>query len=237
VRVVILAGGRGTRLTPYTTVLPKPLVPVADLPIVEILIRQLVHFGLTDITLSIGHLGELIRAYFATREHLPSELRLEYVVESAPLGTAGSLAMVPDLTETFLVANGDVLTTMDFRRLIRYHRESAAQLTIAMHTREIQIDLGVMTTDAQARVTAYREKPVLHYQVSMGIYVYEPGVLRHIPAGRHLDFPDLVHRLLAAGERVVGYASDDFWLDIGRHEDYQRATDEFERRRASFHVD
>jgi NDP-sugar pyrophosphorylase family protein len=236
-KVVILAGGKGTRLAPYTAILPKPLVPVSDLPIVEILVRQFAFYELTDITLSIGHLGELIQAYFAANTRLPDGVRLSYVVEPEPMGTAGSLALVPGLTGTFLVANGDVLTTMDFRRLVAYHRDRAAALTVAMHRKDVQVDLGVMEVDGDSRVVDYREKPLLQYRVSMGIYVYEPRVLRHIPPGQHLDFPDLVLALLRAGEPVIAYPSDDFWLDVGRHDDFARATDEFLARRAEFHVD
>jgi len=236
-KVVILAGGKGTRLAPYTTILPKPLVPVADLPIVEILLRQLAFHGFSHITLSIGHLGELIQAYFAANTRLPADVRLSYVVEPEPLGTAGSLGLVTGLTETFLVTNGDVLTTMDFRRLVAYHRAQAAALTIAMHQKEVPIDLGVMEVDEGSRVVAYREKPILHYLVSMGIYVYEPSVLAFIPQGRYLDFPALVATLLHEGQTVAAYRSDAFWLDVGRHEDFARATDEFLARRAEFHVD
>jgi len=235
-KVVILAGGRGTRLAPYTTILPKPLVPVAELPIVEILIRQLAFYGFADVTMSIGHLGELIQAYFAANSRLPQGLRLSYITEPEPLGTSGSLALVPGLTDTFLVANGDVLTTMDFRRLVAYHRAQAAALTIATHQKDVKIDLGVMEVDAASRVVEYREKPVLHYLVSMGVYVYEPSVLQYIPRGRHLDFPDLVLTLQRAGEKVVAYRSGDFWLDVGREEDFARATDEFLARRAEFHA-
>ncbi len=235
-KVVILAGGKGTRLAPYTTILPKPLVPVADLPIVEILIRQLAYSGFTDITLSVGYLGQLIRAYFSNG-HLPAGVNLSYAVDPTPLGTAGSLALVPGLTDTFLVANGDVLTTLDFHRLVEYHHEHRGILTVAMHQKEVKIDLGVMELDGQSRIVDYSEKPVLRYRVSMGIYVYEPAVLRYIRPAHYLDFPDLVLTLLAAGERVNAYPSDDFWLDIGRHEDYARATEEFEKRRADFHVD
>ncbi len=236
-KVVILAGGKGTRLAPYTTVLPKPLVPVADLPIIEILIRQLAHFGFSDVTVSIGHLGELIQAYFATNRRLPEGVRLSYVTEPEPLGTAGSLPLVSGLDQTFLVANGDVLTTLDYRRLVEFHRRQNAALTVAMHQKDVRIDLGVMDVDGASRVTAYREKPLLSYRVSMGIYVYEPRALRHIPAGRYLDFPDLVLALLGAGETVAAYPSDDFWLDIGRADDYAAATEEFLGRRAEFHVD
>jgi len=237
VKVVILAGGKGTRLAPYTTVLPKPLVPVADLPIIEIMIRQLAHFGFTDVTISIGHLGELIQAYFATNRRLPEAVRLSYVTEPEPLGTAGSLALVPGLDQTFLVANGDVLTALDYRALTEFHRAQGAALTVAMHQKDVRIDLGVMEVDGASRVTAYREKPLLRYRVSMGIYVYEPRALRHITPGRYLDFPDLVLTLIGAGETVAAYPSDDFWLDIGRADDYAAATEEFLSRRPEFHVD
>lgn len=236
-RVVILAGGKGTRLAPYTTLFPKPLVPVADLPIVEILIRQLAFYGMTDIVLSIGHLGELIRAYFSGNSRLPPSVSISYVIEPTPMGTAGSLALVPGLDETFLVANGDVLTTLDFKELVKHHRLRSAALTVAMHRKEVPTDLGVMDVNDRAQVTGYREKPVLSYQVSMGIYVYEPRALRLIPRDGYLDFPDLVHRLLKAGELVLAYPSDDFWLDVGRPEDYARATEEFLSRRTEFHVD
>lgn len=236
-KVVILAGGKGTRLAPYTTVLPKPLVPVADLPIIEILIRQLAHYGFRDVTVSIGHLGELIQAYFAATPRLPEGVRLSYVTEPAALGTAGSLALVPGLDETFLVANGDVLTSLDYRRLVEFHRAQRAALTVAMRQKEVRIDLGVMEVDGASRVTAYREKPVLSYRVSMGIYVYEPRALRLITPGERLDFPDLVLALLEAGETVAAYPSEDFWLDIGRQEDYAAASEEFLARRGEFHVD
>lgn len=236
-KVVLLAGGKGTRLAPYTTVFPKPLVPVADLPIVEILIRQLAFFGVRDIVLSIGHLGELIRAYFSSNNRLPPGVSVSYVTEPQPMGTAGSLAMVPGLDETFLVANGDVLTTLDFRRLVDFHKERAAALTVAMHRKEVKIDLGVMEVEAGGRVIGYSEKPVLTYNVSMGIYAYEPRVLRFVRPGEYLDFPDLVRILIEAGEPVVAYPSKDFWLDIGRPEDYARATEEFLSRRAEFHVE
>lgn len=236
-KVVILAGGMGTRLAPYTTVLPKPLVPVGDLPIIEILVRQLAHHGFRDITLSIGHLGELIQAYFAINSRLSSRVNLSYVLEPEPLGTAGSLKLVGNLTEPFLVMNGDLLTTLDFNRLVERHRERGPALTIAMHRKEVQTNLGVMEVDASSRVVGYREKPILQYLVSMGVYVYDPRALQYIPAERRFDFPDLVLALIAANQEVLAYPSDDFWLDIGRHEDYALAAEEFTRRREDFHVD
>ena len=168
---------------------------------------------------------------------LTKQLKLSYVNEVEPTGTAGSLALVPDLKETFLVMNGDVLTTLKFQNLIAYHREQGAALTIAMHKKQVETDLGVLIADGDGRITDYREKPKLDYLVSMGIYVYEPRVLSYIAAGSYLDFPDLVLKLIQTGERVVGYQSDDLWLDIGRPEDYRSAADQFETHRAEFCAD
>lgn len=226
-RAVILAGGKGTRLMPFTVNFPKPLMPLGDMPVVEVLIRRLASSGISDITLTLGHLAELIRAYFDQRHSLTAGLNISYVQEEEPTGTAGSLALVGGLTDTFLVMNGDLLTNLDFHALVRHHREQGALLTIATHTRKVKIDLGVLEFGADYGITRYLEKPETTYSVSMGIYVYEPAVLKHIRAGEYLDFPDLVLRLLAEGERVCAFPSDCLWLDIGRPDDYARAQELF----------
>ncbi len=233
-KAVILAGGKGARLAPYTTIFPKPLVPIGDRPILEIIIRQLVRQGIGDIILSVGHLGELIEAYFQNGHRNIPGLDLSYVRESRPLGTAGPLARISGLDDTFIVMNGDVLTNLDYQALCTFHRASGAALTIAMHRKEVRIDLGVLETNDHHELVAYREKPLYSFDVSMGIYVYEPRVLRYIAIEEYLDFPDLVLRLLNSGEKVVGYHSDDLWFDIGRREDYELAQQEFQERAASF---
>jgi NDP-sugar pyrophosphorylase family protein len=235
-RTVILAGGKGTRLAPYTTVFPKPLVPIGERPILEIIVRQLVRQGFGDILLSVGHLGELIEAYFQNGHRNIPGLQLEYYRESQPLGTAGSLAVIPGLKETFLAMNGDILTTLDFSALVRHHHEQRSCLTIAMHRKEVPIDLGVLETDSGGSLISYREKPKYSFDVSMGIYVYEPRVLQYIPAGHYMDFPDLVGLLLEMGEKISGYRSDDYWLDIGRREDYELAQTDFASRAAEFRI-
>lgn len=235
-KTVILAGGKGTRLAPYTTIFPKPLVPIGDRPILEVIIRQLVRQGLGDIVLSVGHLGELIEAYFQNGHRNIPGLKLEYFRETQPLGTAGSLAMIPGLDETFLAMNGDILTTLDYRALIRHHREARASLTIAMHQKDVKIDLGVLETNDQGELTTYREKPLYSFAVSMGIYVYEPHILRYLPKGQYMDFPDLVKSLLNKGEKISGFSSQDYWLDIGRREDYELAQLEFSSRAEEFQV-
>lgn len=232
-KAVILAGGKGTRLAPYTTVFPKPLVPLGHRPILEIILRQLVHYGFKEAVLSVGYLAELIQAYFQNGAR-PDGLALSYVKESKPLGTAGPLADIPGLDDTFLVMNGDVLTSLDFQSLIEHHRRSGAMLTIATHQKKVKVDLGVIETDAQDRVTGYLEKPETCHRVSMGIYVYQPEVLHYIEPDAYLDFPDLVNRLLQAGEKVVGCPVDAYWLDIGRHDDYAKAQEEFEQHQDRF---
>jgi NDP-mannose synthase len=214
-------------LAPFTTVFPKPLVPLGNRPILEIIILQLLRHGLCDVVLSVDYLADLIRAYFNERKSLSAKVRLTYVRDEAPAGTAGSIASIPGLDETFLVMNGDVLTTLDYTKLIAHHRSHGGALTIATRKRQVKVDLGVLSFDAEGVVTDYIEKPEFAYDVSMGVYVYEPRVLRHLVRGAYLDFPSLVLKLIAAGEKVVAYPSDDYWLDIGRADDYARAAEEF----------
>jgi NDP-mannose synthase len=237
VRAVILAGGRGTRLAPYTTVFPKPLMPLGERPIIEIVMRQLRHFGFKRVTLAVGHLGELIRAYLDHSRSRFQGLDIDYVYEDQPTGTAGSLANIPGLDETFLAMNGDILTTLDYGGLVDHHRRAGAALTIATCRKKVRIDLGVIDIDDAGFVQGYREKPELDYSVSMGIYVYEPRALRSIRPGARLDFPDLVQQLVAEGERVAAYRWDGFWLDIGRPEDYAAAAAEFSGHEAEFNLD
>ncbi|OFW15531.1 MAG: nucleoside-diphosphate-sugar pyrophosphorylase [Acidobacteria bacterium RIFCSPLOWO2_12_FULL_67_14] len=235
-RAVILAGGRGTRLRPFTASFPKPLVPLGDTPVVEVLIQSLIRAGIVDITLTLGHLAELVQAYFVQRGPRLNGARLSFVVEKEATGTAGSLASVPGLDETFLVMNGDLLTNLDFHQLVRFHRQQGAALTVATQQRHVKIDFGVLEYDKDSRITNYLEKPEHAYDVSMGVYVYEPSVLRHIPPSMYLDFPDLVLRLLADGERVCAYPTACLWLDIGRPDDYARAQELFAERRDQFEV-
>lgn len=230
-KTVILAGGKGTRLEPYTTVIPKPLVPIGDRPILDTIIRQLAYYGFKDIILTVGYLAELIRAYFENGVNDFADVKISYVKEHDPTGTAGSLRLIPGLDDTFLVMNGDLLTTLDYNKLVSYHRQKGGVLTIAMHKKRMKIELGVMEADPDNRLISYTEKPEKAYNVSMGIYVYEPKVLEYIERDVYLDFPHLVQRLLEAGEKVVVYANDDFWLDIGNHDDFLRAQSEFERLR------
>ncbi len=233
-KAVILSGGKGTRLAPYTTVFPKPLVPLGHRPILDIIISQLALYGIKDIVLTLGYLAELIEAYFNTTNGNHSDVSISYVREKNPTGTAGSISMVPNLDETFIVMNGDILTSLDYSKLVDYHKEKGGILTIGMHMKHVKIDLGVLETSSEGILTGYVEKPEKIYPVSMGIYVYEPEVLNYIEFGKYLDFPSLVLRLLENDEKVVGYPCNEFWMDIGRQEDYAIAQQEFEKREEFF---
>ena len=224
-RAVVLAGGKGTRLEPYTTILPKPLMPIGDMPILEVLLRQMKRAGINHVVLTVGHLASLLQAYFGNGAQW--DLDITYSHEKEPLGTAGPIALVQGLDKTFLVTNGDVLTTIDMRKLIAFHKKKGGIATIAAHRRQVKIDLGVIQWDGDDRVSGYIEKPTTDYTVSMGIYVFEPRILEYIPVGQYLDFPDLILKLIANGERVSGYVFDGYWMDLGRPDDYIQANQEF----------
>ena len=231
-KAVILAGGKGTRLSPYTKVLPKPLMPIGDMPILEVILRQIKLAGINDVVLTVGHLSELLRTFFQDGSRL--SLNISYNYEDSPLGTAGPIAFVPNLDETFLVMNGDVLSTLPLGELIQFHKNQNAIATIATHHRRVKVDLGVIQWDGDARVTGYIEKPTYDYSVSMGIYVFEPKVLNYIPKGEYYDFPDLVKKLIGVGEKVIGYRFDGYWQDLGRPDDYESAAQDFDQMRSQF---
>lgn len=231
-KAVILAGGKGTRLAPYTTILPKPLMPIGDMPILEIVLRQLAYHHFDEVFLAVGYLAELLMAYCGDGSKFG--LKIQYSREEQPLGTAGPLGLISGLTDTFLVMNGDLLTTLDYQALYRYHRQRGAIATLAAYPREVKIDLGVIEVDDQHWLQNYIEKPSLRYMVSTGVYIFEPQVLEFIAPNRRLDLPELVLRLQENGQRVNVYPFDGYWLDIGRHEDYEIAIEKFASHRADF---
>jgi NDP-sugar pyrophosphorylase family protein len=227
-RAAILAGGKGTRLRPYTTVLPKPLVPVGDRPILELIIRQLAGCGFDRLDLCVGHLGELIRAYLDESSAVPDALSVSYHWEEEPMGTAGALRQLDHDQEPLLVMNGDILSTIDYADLMRSHIDSGAALTVATYRKDVQMSLGVVECDGDT-VTDYIEKPTLHYEVSMGVYIYSAEAIERIPPG-YFDFPDVVKALLADGQRVATYRFDGSWFDIGTLAEHETAT-------AAYHAD
>jgi NDP-sugar pyrophosphorylase family protein len=227
IRVVILAGGKGTRLQPYTTVFPKPLMPIGDMPILEVVLRQLRYYGFRKITLSVNHLAELIQVFFGSGEKLG--LEISYCTEDKPLGTAGSISLVQDLTEHFLVMNGDLLTTIDYSQMMHTHMDSKAAATIGVFPRQVKIDFGVLELSKNGQLQNYREKPKLEYLVSMGVNAFHQSVLEFIPKNQYLDIPTLMMNLKEAGKTVGTFRSECQWLDIGRPDDYEQATRQFEQ--------
>jgi NDP-sugar pyrophosphorylase family protein len=226
-KAVILAGGKGTRLKPYTTVFPKPLMPIGDKPILEIVVRQLKSQGFDEIIIAVGHLAELIMTFFDDGSKFGVEI--DYSRENKPLGTAGGLGLIKkELNETFLMLNGDVLTTLDYSDLVNYHKRNGAIATVALNKRDVHIDFGVVEIDDNNSIVGYTEKPKIDYLVSMGVYVFDPKVLEYIRPNEYLDFPDLIKKLISNGETVKGYIYDGYWLDIGRPDDYEQANREID---------
>ncbi len=223
---VVLAGGSGTRLRPYTISIPKPLVPLGDTPIIEVVLRQLACHGVTRAHLALGHLAELLIAYFSQMKVRPN-LDLVYVVEDEPLGTIGPLRALDDLRGTFLALNGDILTTLSYRDLVEFHRRSGCMATMAVKERFTPIDFGVVDLSDSGRIVSHREKPAVSHQIGMGVCVFEPEILEYVPKGRRFDIHDLVEALLGAGEPLAAYVSDAYWMDIGRPGDYAQAQSDF----------
>ena len=225
-RAVILAGGKGTRLRPYTVVLPKPLMPIGDYPILEVIVRQLVAAGFDHITMAVNHQAEIIKAFF--QEGQRWGIKIDYSLEDQPLGTMGPLRLIEDLPEHFLVMNGDVLTDLDFGAFYDEHAAGDCLFTISSHVRRQLIDYGVLDTDERGRLVGFREKPKLDYEVSMGIYMVSAGALSYVPKDRPYGFDNLMHELIASEREVSVRKFEGYWLDIGRPDDYMQAIEEFE---------
>ena len=223
-QAVILAGGKGTRLYPYTVSLPKPLVPIGEKPIIEIMLRQLHRAGVRDVTVSVGHLAEIMMSFLGDGSQF--DLNIRYVREDNPLGTVGPLRLVEELPENFLLMNGDVLTNLSYANLFESHVQSGARISISAYRKKVNIDLGVLVS-TDGRVTDYVEKPTYTYDVSMGVYALNRSVLSHIPEGTYFDFPMLIHALLKSGEFVRTVPFDGIWFDIGRPADYEEAQKTF----------
>lgn len=225
-RAVILAGGQGTRLRPYTVVLPKPLMPVCEYPILEVVVRQLARHGFSRITMAVNHQAELIRAFFGDGDKWG--VRIDYSLENEPLSTMGPLRLIPDLPGHFLVMNGDVLSDLDLRGFFEVHAREQRSFTIAASRRSQVIDYGVLHVKETGVLHGFEEKPASTYLVSMGIYAVSRRILDFIPPGVRYGFDHLMRDLLAAGEPVHVHEHRGYWRDIGRPDDYMQAVEEFE---------
>lgn len=230
----ILAGGRGRRLAPFTTVIPKPLVPVGEQSVLELLIRQLAAQDITDITISLGYLGHLIRAVIGDGTNLG--VRVSYTEEREPLGTAGALGLMqtPADSEHVLVINGDTFTDLDFGELMADHVQHRADVTVGSHWEEVRIDYGVLRTDASGRLTDYQEKPSIRYLVSMGVNMVSTRALARLHPVRRIDFPSFIEEVSASGGLVRCHETECVWLDLGRADDVRLANEAFEREPGRF---
>lgn len=227
-KAVIQAGGKGTRLKPYTLILPKPMMPVGERPVIELLLRWLRRQGVDQVFVTTGHLGHLLRILCGDGSRW--DLRIEYSEESEPLGTIGALNLVRDqLTETFLVLNGDLITDLDLRALLRFHRDHGDWLTVAVTEKPVKIDLGVVECNGEHLIDGFREKPTLTYLISMGVYCMEPAVLDLIPRGIPFGFDDLMHRMLDEGINARVFRHTGRWMDIGWPEDFTLSQELAER--------
>jgi NDP-sugar pyrophosphorylase family protein len=231
-RAVILAGGKGTRLRPYTVVLPKPLMPIGDYPILEVIVKQLAHHGFTHITMAVNHQAEIIKAFF--QDGAKWGIKIDYSLEDKPLSTMAPLRLIKDLPENFLVMNGDILTDLSFSDFFEEHVSKNNIFTISSHVREQKIDYGVLETDADGYLSGFMEKPKSQYLVSMGVYMASRRIMGFIPEGKSYGFDNLMHDLLVAGKPAAVRAFNGYWLDIGRPDDYIQAIEEFEQMKQRF---
>lgn len=227
-QAVIMAGGHGTRLRPLTEDLPKPMLPVGDRPLIQLTIERLCQAGIRRVNIATHYLSEKITSYFGDGREF--NIELNYVTEDRPLGTAGALGLMQPPNETLLVINGDIITGVNFRAMLTFHREHKADLTMAVVQYGLQVPYGVVECEGP-QVRQVREKPLVRFLINGGIYLLEPSVYRYIPNGQHFDMPELIQRLLEEGRVVVSFPIVEYWLDIGKHTDYQQAQEDMKNGR------
>jgi NDP-sugar pyrophosphorylase family protein len=231
-QAIILAGGKGRRLQPYTLIFPKPLMPIGDYPILEVIIKQLKINDFKEIVMAVGHLKELIQTYFEDGQRWG--VKISYSAEEKPLGTAAPLKIIKNLEDNFLVMNGDILSSINYKDFFEYHNKNRCICTIATYKKLVKIDLGVLKINNNQEIFQYSEKPTINFNVSMGVYAFKKEVLKYIPNNEYLDFPDLIKILLKNDKKILSYPFEGRWLDIGRPEDYELASKEFEDFRSEF---
>lgn len=231
-RAVILAGGKGTRLRPYTVVLPKPLMPIGDYPILEVIIRQLKQHDFTNITLAVNHQAEIIKAFFGDGSKWG--IKIDYSLEKKSLSTMAPLKLINDLPEDFLVMNGDILTDLNFGEFYKNHIKDKNIFTISSYQREVKSEFGVLAVDNLNTLTGFREKPISIYDVSMGIYMVSKRAIEYIPKDTFYGFDHLMLDLMKNNQEPKVQKFDGYWLDIGRPDDYAQAIDEFDSMKEKF---
>lgn len=231
-RAIILSGGKGTRLKPYTIVVPKPLVPIGDYSILEIIIKQLARNNFSHITIAVGPHADLIRAFLGTGSKW--NIKIDYSIENKPLSTMGPLRLINDLPEDFLIMNGDILTDLNYETFFDYHVNNNNFFTISSFIRKQTSEYGILEVNRDNILTGFKEKPTVEYEVSMGIYMANRGILRHIPRNKLYGFDDLMIKLIKLNMKISIKRHSGYWLDIGRPDDYAQAIDEFQMRKRTF---
>jgi NDP-sugar pyrophosphorylase family protein len=231
-RAIILAGGKGTRMRPYTVVLPKPLMPIGDYPILEVVVRQLAYQGFQHITMAVNHQAELIQAFFGKGEKWG--VPIDYSFEDTPLSTMGPLKLIADLPDDFLIMNGDVLTDLDYGAFFDHHISQRNIFTISSFQRELRSEYGVLEVNDDQHLEGFKEKPVISLEVSMGVYMANKGILEYIPSGEPYGFDHLMMDLIKTGKPASVKRHHGYWLDIGRPDDYMQAIEEFDKLKSLF---
>jgi len=227
-KAVIMAGGKGTRLKPYTTSIPKPLVPVGEKAIIEILLNRLKRNDVDEVFICLNHFAEMIAAFLGNGNKFG--LKINYSLEDRPLSTVAPLKLIHDLPDDFLVMNGDLLTDLDFSRFFQYHLQDSSLLTVATYSRTTKIDFGVIEIDPSSNTASgFREKPEYKFDVSMGVYAMNKKILGFVPDNEPFGFDSLMLKLLETGQRVSVFPYDGYWLDIGRPEDYEKANEDIQK--------
>lgn len=219
-RAVVMAGGFGTRLRPLTDEIPKPMLPIGNRPLLELIVEQLREAGIRQVNVATHYKGEVISEHFKDGQDFGVDIR--YVKEDQPLGTVGALSLLEESDEPMLVINGDILTRVDFRAMLQFHREHNADLTVAVRQYELSVPYGVVDTDGVA-VRGIYEKPVVKQFINAGIYLLNPAVKLMIPNGQPYDIPDLIQLLLKEARTVVCFPIREYWLDIGKADHYDQA--------------
>ncbi len=234
-RAIILAGGKGTRLKPYTTTIPKPLVPIGDeMPVLEVVIRQLARYGFTHITLAVNHMANLIMAFFGDGSRW--NINLDYSSEDRPLSTIGPLTLIADLPKNFLVMNGDILCDLNYKDFFDFHGQHSNDVTVSVYKRDAKIDFGVLKYNSEHLITEFIEKPTYHFDVSMGIYCLNRSVVDQIPKGEPYGFDALMIDGIKNGLKIMARPFDGFWLDIGRPDDYDNANENYQELKAKLGI-
>lgn len=228
VSAVVMAGGSGTRLRPLTDNLPKPMLPIADRPLMEHIVTQLREAGIRQVSITTHYKPEVIVRHFGNGQRFG--VNIEYINEDRPLGTAGALGLMPPWLSTLLVINGDILTSLNYRSMLLFHQKYKAVMTVAVRQYELQVPYGVVETEG-VEIKQISEKPVMQFFVNAGVYLLEPAVRRYLAPERKLDMTDLIVRLLADGHRIVSFPISEFWSDIGRHADYEKAQKDIQAER------